>query len=826
MTTLHAARSALARGMVAWRGIWLGGERDQTLYRVIVSILVLGYVTLNPALHRATPLAVTFGLLAYTAGFLWHVLRYPAHSPRRILLAMAADLSLLGIGLHVGGKATALLYPILLWVILGNGFRFGLRYLLLATLLATLSFTAAVLTTPAWRDQPALAGGLLAGLVLLPIYAITLLRRLSQAKDAAEAANRAKTQFLASVSHELRTPLNAVIGLGHLLQETTLDAEQADMTRTITASGRVLLSLINNILDFARLEAGRMPSEREDFCLRGLLGEVRDIVATLATAKGLRIHVHITARTPLGLHGDRRHLEEVLLNLLGNAVKFTEAGEVVLAVDGTVGESGVVCFRCEVSDTGIGIAPEATHRIFETFTQADSSIINRFGGTGLGLAICKHLVTLMGGEIGVESTLGLGSVFYFTLPLGLAAEAPALEEPLPRLALVTSDAALGARVAELLGAAAPPPTIFATLAQARDGLAGDQALLLLDERHAEANAPALAAAALRTPLALLAPEGEPGLPPRGLRGYALTRLGLQEAALRAAVAMAQTAYPRTVPAATEPAEKPTPAAALRILIAEDNRTNQKVISKVLERAGHSVHVVDNGEQALDALEAESFDLVLMDVNMPVMGGLEAVKLYRFSALGAPRVPIIALTADATQETAQLCQETGMDDCLTKPIEPDRLLQAIARHVPASAALPAREAITDITDHPRFRQAGNAAIDTVVLADLESLGGGGFVIELIDAFLADSAELVEEMTAAARAGDSSAFRGQAHALRSAAANIGAKGLFELCLSWRLIRAQQLDKDAEQLALRLHSELERVRASLLAHRARLQTVARQG
>jgi len=168
----------------------------------------------------------------------------------------------------------------------------------------------------------------------------------------------------------------------------------------------------------------------------------------------------------------------------------------------------------------------------------------------------------------------------------------------------------------------------------------------------------------------------------------------------------------------------------------------------------------------------------------------------------------------------------MDDCLTKPIEPDRLLQAIARHVPTSAALPAREAITDITDHPRFRQAGNAAIDTVVLADLESLGGGGFVIELIDAFLADSAELVEEMAAAARAGDSSAFRGQAHALRSAAANIGAKGLFELCLSWRLIRAQQLDKDAEQLALRLNSELERVRASLLAHRARLQAVAREG
>ncbi len=834
----------MLRRITRLRGVWHGGEQEISLNRVVFLLSMIVYIALVPALHAPPPLIVLAMLAFETFALAFHQLWRPAQSTPRILLAMAGDLALLACALHVGGGATAVLYPMFLWIILGNGFRFGIRFLMAAMILAVAGFGAAMATTPFWRDQPALTFGLAAGLVLLPLYATTLIRKLSQAKEAAEEASRAKTQFLASVSHELRTPLNAIIGFGQLLGGTTLDAEQAGMVRTMTTAGRTLLAMISHILDFSRLEAGRMPRQAEDFCLRALLGEVRDMVAAAASAKGLRLGVHISARTPQrALHGERGHLQEILLNLLANAVKFTAQGEVVVAADVTAGEDGRCVLRCEVSDTGIGIAVEARERIFELFTQADASVLNHFGGTGLGLAICKKLATLLEGEIGVESELGRGSVFWCEIPLLLAAAADDAggQRPLPEMALVTTDPRLALRLVPPEEGAAP--AVFASLAAAKAALvAKPPPLLLLDERHPEAERHALESAGDLPPLALVAAGADlappdlappdlappdltpPGLAAVELRAFAITRLAPEPAALRAALVLAS---PLDQAASAPPVIRPS-GRALRILLAEDNRTNQMVVTKILERAGHGVHIAENGEQALDALEAEAFDIVLMDVNMPVMSGLEAAKLHRFNEFGGARVPIIALTADATDATAALCREAGMDDCLTKPIEPERLLGAIAAHVPDAtvAVAAAREPVTEITSHPRFRPASGGTIDAAVLADLESLGGKDFVMELIDAFLADSSDLVDEMAAAAASRDSSAFRAHAHALRSAAANIGAKSLFELCLSWRLIRAHELDRETEALIPRLNAEIERARAHLLAHRARLSAQAREG
>ncbi len=815
---------------------WRGGEQEMTLNRLMFVLTMTSYVVLVPALHAPRPLMVLALLALVTFALFLHQSWRPAQSTPRILFAMAGDLALLSSALHVGGGATAVLYPMFLWIILGNGFRFGIRFLMAAMALALAGFGAAIATTPYWRDQPALAFGLGAGLILLPLYATTLIRKLSLAKEAAEEASRAKTQFLASVSHELRTPLNAIIGFGQLLGGTTLDAEQAGMVRTMTTAGRTLLAMISHILDFSRLEAGRMPRQAEDFCLRALLGEVRDMLAAAASAKGLRLGVHITARTPRrALHGERGHLQEILLNLAANAVKFTARGEVVIAADVTEGEDGRVILRCEVSDTGIGIAAEARERIFELFTQADASVLNHFGGTGLGLAICKKLARLMEGEIGVESVLGRGSMFWCEIPLRLAeatededaageTAAGGGRQPVPPLALVTADPTLALRLVP--PEEGGPATVFASLAAAKAALAAKPSpLLLLDERHPEAERRVLESAGDLPPLALVAAVPAPGLASAELRAFAITRLAPEPAALRAALALAS---PLDQAVSPPPVIRPS-GRALRILLAEDNRTNQIMVTKILERAGHGVHIAENGEQALDALEAEDFDIVLMDVNMPVMSGLEAAKLHRFNELGGKRVPIVALTADATDAAARLCREAGMDDCLTKPIEPDRLLRAIAAHVPDAppmAMAMASQPVTEITSHPRFRPASGGAIDAAVLADLESLGGNDFVIELIDAFLTDSSDLVREMAAAAAVRDSSAFRSHAHALRSAAANIGAKSLFELCLAWRLIRARELDRETEALIPRLNAEIERVRAQLLAHRARLSANAREG
>lgn len=816
------------RRLSVLRQAWRGDEQEMALNRIFFTLFVALYVALMPDLHAPGPVVTLALLAAVTLGLFLHQWWRPAQSTFRILFAMAADTGLLSYGLHAGRGATAIFYPMFLWVILGNGFRFGIRFILAAMAMAVAGFGAAIWATPYWRDQPALAGGLLAGLIMLPLYATTLIRKLSLAKEAAEAASRAKTQFLASVSHELRTPLNAIIGFGQLLDQTTLDSEQASMVRTMTAAGRTLLTMISNILDFSRLEVGRMPRQAEDFSLRGLLGEVRDMVAAEAGAKGLRLGLHVTARTPVAaFHGERGHLQEILLNLAANAVKFTAHGEVVIAADVAARADGRVFLRAEVSDTGIGIAPEARERIFELFTQADDSVLNRFGGTGLGLAICKKLVQLMEGDIGVESTLGGGSTFWFEIPLSLAAlpdpqeENPAPAEPhFPALALVSNDAALVHRlVPEGEGRA---PTLFSSLDEAMKAMAEEKPpLLLLDERHPDAERRRLEAATDLPPLALIADAPAPGLAPPALRVFAATRLAPEPEALRRALALVAPAPEVARPkAAVEPSGR-----ALRILLAEDNRTNQKVVTKILERAGHAVQVAENGEEALDALEVGRFDIVLMDVNMPVMNGLEAVKLYRFTELGGPRVPVVALTADATAEAAKLCREAGMDDCLTKPIEPERLLRTIAELVPDALAVPAGPAVTEITSHPRFRPA-TGAIDAGVLADLESLGGKEFVIELIDAFLTDSTDLVREMAAAAAARDSNAFRSHAHALRSAAANIGAKSLFELCLAWRLIRTHELNSESEALIPRLNAELERVRAQLLAHRAGLSAMARGG
>jgi two-component system sensor histidine kinase RpfC len=296
---------------------------------------------------------------------------------------------------------------------------------------------------------------------------------------------------------------------------------------------------------------------------------------------------------------------------------------------------------------------------------------------------------------------------------------------------------------------------------------------------------------------------------------------IEEQELRAALGIACGRH--TLPATAEAAEAAParPSRKLHILIADDNRTNQRVVAKILERAGHETTVVGNGEEALDALEQNAFDLVLMDVNMPVMNGLEATKLYRFTALGLPHVPIIALTADITPEVTLRCKEAGMDACLTKPIEPTRLLEVLDRMVPAgpeeaaSAPIPA---VTDISSHPRFRPASTQpAIDLKVLSELEALGGKPFLTELIREFISDAGVLVQSITEAAEAVDVRKFRDQAHALRSGAANIGAKGLYDLCLQWRQINEGELQLDGRRHAERLEAELERARSALLQYQA---------
>jgi two-component system sensor histidine kinase RpfC len=757
-----------------------------------------------------------------------HLIYHPGISVSRRLIGMVSDLGLFSYGMYVGGEAFAPLYPIYLWTIFGNGFRFGVPYLFAATATSVVGFGIAIISAPFWHEHRGLAAGLMAGLILLPLYVSTLIRKLSQAKRQAEEANRAKGAFLASISHEFRTPLNAIIGLSDLLGKSKLDSEQQEMSETIGKSGHQLLALINSILDFSRAESGRITVKAADFDLVSTLSEIRSMLALEAQRKNVGLSFHCTARTPQLLVGDKNHLEEVLTNLAGNAVKFTERGYVSIAVDAIARGADSARLRFEVTDTGIGISPDAQSRIFDRFTQADETIIDRFGGTGLGLAIAKQLVELQGGTIGVESAPEKGSTFWFEIDFKTQAqdETHVHTAPTP-VVLVGGDDS----IREAVSGVVPIAKAVANMEEAATALASLRAAGMrrpIAIVHRRACAAADDAMFRRVAgdnlgcapaLILVTDWRAEGLPAPVTRSRFVTTLAepVNPAELAAALRIARGNMAADRAEESRSVEIVPAARSLSILVAEDKRTNQIVIAKILDRAGHRVTLVDNGEAALDMLEMQEFDLVLMDVNMPVMNGIEATKLYRFTALGRPRVPVIALTADATEEVARRCEEAGMDACITKPIEPNRLLEIIATLVPDEGS-PTQEAsssaeIANYTaERPRLRAASAAAVDAQTLDALEQLGGKEFVDELASQFIQDGGEILDVLAEAAVSGNLKVFREQLHALRSAAANVGARGVYEMCLGWRHIAPEDFAIRGEAHLKKLNEEFERVRMAL--------------
>ena len=693
---------------------------EQSLLRVAIPFLaalwLLGDLAFTADLTAGEwhGLYVALGFLTFALMVTVHILatgdKHPRLTIARRFLGIIADNAVNTYFMLVVGELGAVVVGVYLFVTFGNGFRFGRLYLHVSQTLSLIGFAIVLYFSPFWSHHIPVGIGFLVAMVVLPLYVGKLAERIKEAKKRADEANAAKGRFLANVSHEMRTPLNGVIAMSDLLRETQLAESQREIVETLSTSAQLALAQIEEILDAAKIEAGRVQLESRPFDLGKLLIGAVKVVLPQARYKGLVVDTDVALEGSHWFLGDAHHLRQVLLNLLSNAVKFTEHGHVALRARVTNSVNGISLIRLEVSDTGIGIPQAKQAAIFDAFTQADDSVTRVYGGTGLGTTIARQLVALMGGQLGVSSTEGVGSTFWINLPLP---------------------------VSEAIGI-----DLVEEFASAHQVFAPTHAL-----------------------------KAGQGANVHKIRGA-------------------------------------------RVLVAEDNPTNQRVTQMILESGGHVATIVSNGEEALDALERANFDIALFDLSMPIVSGLEALKLYRFTA--SKPIPVIILSANVTTDAIGECQRAGASEFVAKPVRASLLLDAIERNLADEGAHSTANPPSRSEERPALTVVETTPLDPVVLGELANFSADPtFVQRLIRGFRSDCERLVEQLLDGLAQRKYEAVKDAAHALRGGAGSVGATQLMQFAT-----RVDKATHDTMRLKASAWSEelgqvAERTFAALDAH-----------
>ncbi len=651
------------------------------------------------------------------------------------------------------------------------------------------------------------------------------------ARDAALVASKTKSQFVSMMSHEIRTPMNGVIGLTELLLQTQLNDDQLELASGVKVSAESLLVIINDILDFSKIEAGKLDIEESVLDVRNVVDDVGRILAGTAHDKGVELLIDVHPDVPSALLGDETRIRQVLLNFGANAVKFTSDGEVVIRVKSLHQNSERVALHFDVVDTGIGIAQGEQERLFSAFAQADSSTTRRFGGTGLGLTISRQLVELMGGRLGLASTLGEGSNFWFELSLRRADEAASLDiDGDPRTlsgqrALVVDDNATNRRIlrqqllswgVEAVEAADGYQALQLAATAARDGRTFDLGVVDLNMPGMDgvelARAMKADPATAPTMLFLLSSSGHRlDAAESHLTGFAasLTKPVRSSELFDCLITSLNSGSVLEHPVAPSTTRSDiSEVSGMTILLVEDNKVNQLVGSKVLENLGYGFTIANNGVEAVSAFLSGTYDAILMDCQMPEMDGYEATAAIRQSEGSAGRIPIIAMTAAAMEGDRERCIAAGMDDFITKPVRLEAVSMVLERWLAKTE--PHWDVVTDASSPGRTRD----PLDQSQIELLLSLddGEGGALAEIVDEYLVVTwyghAELVRDLGE----GDSTALERTAHTLKGASANVGASGLADVCAGLEMhARQDQLDHAAE-LMDEFEAELNRVRSAL--------------